>query len=249
MSIINLEFFKLRHKRLFLMVTLLISVEIAWAFISVGMSISRNPGMVGWKDIIMTLASMNGLFLPIIAAVVVSRICDMEHKGNTWKLLLSACVKRSHIYAAKYICACLLLFYAGILQVLAIVLFGAANAFEQPLPFSLLMRFLGGTMVTNIVVISLQQWVSLAVKNQSFALCLGMIGAFIGMTADLFPSVVRSLFVWSYYTGLCPVTYSYTGHSTVFAIRTIETSVTAVIVFIGALVYVVGSIRVSRQEI
>ena len=30
-------------------------------------------------------ATMNGLFLPILAAVIASRICDMEHRGNTWR--------------------------------------------------------------------------------------------------------------------------------------------------------------------
>lgn len=157
MKSISLELFKMRHKHLVTMVTLIIIVEIAWACMSVSMSISRNPGMVGWKDIIMTIASMNGLFLPIICAVVVSRICDMEHKGNTWKLLMTTSVKRSHIYAAKYTCNCLLLLYASVLQVFAILLFGTVNAFEHPVPFFLLLRFLGGTMLTNIVIIALQQ--------------------------------------------------------------------------------------------
>lgn len=249
MKSISLEFFKLKHKHLFLMITLLISVEIAWAFISVSMSISRNPSTVGWKDIIMTIASMNGLFLPIISAVVASRICDMEHKGNTWKLLISASVKRSYIYAAKYTCACLLLLYASVIQVFAIAVFGTVNSFEHPLPFFLLLRFLGGTMLTSIVIIALQQWVSLAVKNQSFALCLGMIGGFIGMTADLFPAMILPLFIWSYYTGLCPVTYSYLNNSMSFVTRNIETYLVVVVVLIGTLVYAVGSIHVSRQDV
>lgn len=249
MNSIRLELFKMRHKHLGTMVALIIIVEIAWAYMSVSMSISRNPGMVGWKDIIMTIASMNGLFLPIICAIAVSRICDMEHKGNTWKLLISASVKRSHIYAAKYSCACLLLLYASVLQVFAIFLFGTVNAFEHSAPYFLLLKFLGGTMVTNLVVISLQQWISLAVKNQSFALCTGMIGGFIGMTADLFPAVVRRLFIWSYYTGLCPVTYSYVNNSMTFVTRNIEAYLLFVVVAIGAIIYVLGNIHISHQEV
>lgn len=249
MKSIRLEFFKMKHKHLGFMVTFIILVEIAWAYMSVGMSISRNPGRVGWYDIVLTVASMNGLFLPIICAVVVSRICDMEHKGNTWKLLISTAVKRSHIYVAKYVFACLILFYAGVLQVFAIVGFGILNQFEQTTPIFLLIKFLGGTMLTNLVVISLQQWISLAIKNQAFALCMGMIGGFIGIVADLFPAAVRRLFIWSYYTGLCPVTYNYENDSMTFITRNIEVYLVFIVIAIGAAIYIGGNFHISRQEV
>lgn len=114
MKAIGLEFFKLRRRHLFLMIVLFLSMEIAWAFISISMSISRNPDSAGWEGVFVTIASMNGLFLPILSAVVVSR-CDMEHKGSTWKLLMAISVKRRRIYAAKYICACVLLLFAVLL--------------------------------------------------------------------------------------------------------------------------------------
>ena len=43
MKAIKLEFYKLRHKHLFLMITLFLLVEIAWTFMATSMSISRNP--------------------------------------------------------------------------------------------------------------------------------------------------------------------------------------------------------------
>ena len=134
MKAISLEFYKLRHKHLFLMVTLFLLVEIGWAFMIVSMSISRNPNNAGWEPLIAMLSSMNGLFLPIISAICVSRICDMEHKGNTWKLLLSISVRRSKLYAAKYISAVIIMLWACILQVLAIIVFGIVNGFGQPVP-------------------------------------------------------------------------------------------------------------------
>lgn len=170
------------------MIALFLGVQLSWAFISASVSLSRNPDSAGWEGILLTVASMNGLFLPIIAAVVVSRICDMEHKGNTWWVLMTASLKRTKIYAAKYISASILLMFAVLLQIAAIVSFGVLNGFEQPVR-SLLVTFFFMTMLTNMVVIALQQWVSLLIKNQAFALCLGMIGGFVGMTADLFPAL------------------------------------------------------------
>ncbi len=134
----------------------------------VSMSISRNPNNAGWEPLIAMLSSMNGLFLPIISAICVSRICDMEHKGNTWKLLLSISVRRSKLYAAKYISAVIIMLWACILQVLAIIVFGIVNGFGQPVPLYLLIRFLIGTVLATMFIIALQQWVSMAIKKPGF---------------------------------------------------------------------------------
>lgn len=251
MKAIGLEFYKLRHKHLFLMVTLFLLVEIAWAFMATSMSISRNPENARWEQLIVLLASMNGLFLPILSAVCVSRICDIEHKGNTWKLLLTVSVKRGQLYVAKYICACIVMLWVCILQVLSISAFGIFNGFEQPVPLFLLAQFLVGTVITNMTIIALQQWVSMAVKNQAFALSLGMVGGFIGMAADLFPLEVRRFFMWSYYTGLSPITQNYTNEQMQLIVRDFSTllPVMVVLVMTGITIYLAGSIHLSRQEV
>ncbi|MEJ8544730.1 ABC transporter permease [Brevibacillus borstelensis] len=248
MKAVGLEFYKLRRKRVLLMIVLFLTVELGWAFVSAGMAISRNPEKAGWEGVLVTIASMNGLFLPILSAVVVSRICDMEHTGNTWKLLMAASFKRSGIYAAKYACACLLLLLFIILQSMAILCFGIANGFEQSFPLSLLLRFAAGTMLASLAVIALQQWISFSVKNQAFGLGLGMIGGFIGMAADLFPEAVRRIFIWSYYTGLSPISYKYENETMEFVTRGFEPYLPAAALLIGAAVYLIGSIHASRQE-
>jgi len=251
MKEVNLELYKLRHKHLFLMVTLFLLVEIGWAFMASSMSISRNPDNAGWEPLIAMLSSMNGLFLPILTAICVSRICDMEHKGNTWKLLLTASVRRAKLYGAKYVSASIVMLWACMLQVLAIIAFGIINGIEQSVPLFLLIRFLIGTVLTNMVIIALQQWVSMAVKNQAFALSLGMVGGFIGLVADLLPSGVRRMFVWSYYTGLSPITQSYISEKMQFIVRDISSllPVVAMLIVAGIGIYLAGSIHVSRQEV
>ena len=194
---------------------------------------------------------MNGLFLPILSAICVSRISDMEHKGNTWKLLLTVSVKRGQLYAAKYICACIVMLWVCILQVFSISAYGIFKGFEQPVPSLLLAQFLVGTVLTNMIIITLQQWVSMAVKNQAFALSLGMIGGFIGMAADLFPLGVRRFFVWSYYTGLSPIKQNYVNEQMQFIVQDLSTllSLMAVLILAGIAIYLAGSIHISKQEV
>ncbi len=251
MKAVTLEFFKIRHKHIFLMVLLFLSVEAGWAFMASLMSISRNANNAGWMPLIAMFSSMNGLFLPILSAVCVSRICDMEHKGDTWRLLLSVSVKRSQLYSAKFICAATIMLCFCILQIFAIAFFGIFNRFGQPVPVYLLIRFLGGIVLTNMVIITLQQWISLAVKNQIFALGTGMIGGFIGITADLFPSGVRKLFIWSYYSVLSPVAQSNISDSMQFIAKdsTGLMPAAAVLLLVGSCIYMLGNIQVSRQEL
>ncbi len=87
---------------------------------------------------------MNGLFMPIISAVVASRICDMEHKGSTWKMLVATNVERKQLYAAKYICINSLMLYAIFAQILFIIVFGLIKNFPDTVPIGLLIRFIGG---------------------------------------------------------------------------------------------------------
>jgi len=203
MRTIILEFYKLRRKHILSMITIFIGAEILWAFMAISMSMSRNPESIKWEAIITVISSMNGLFLPIISAIVASRICDMEHKGNTWKLLLSTNKK----------------------------------------------RFIISTMLTNMAILALQQWISFSIKNQAFALCLGMIGGFLGMSAALFPASLRRIFIWSYYTELSPVTYIYNGKSAEYIIRTINPKIIAIVLLMGIVFYVAGNVHVSKQEI
>ncbi|MCR6522408.1 ABC transporter permease [Lysinibacillus capsici] len=251
MKAIRLEFYKLRHKHLIVMMTLILLVEITWAFMATSMSISRNPEIARWETLILMLSTMNGLFLPILSAICVSRICDMEHKGNTWKLLLTISVKRWHLYAAKYMCACLVMLWMCILQVFSISGFGIIKGFDDPVPFLLLAQFLSGTVLANMVIIALQQWVSMAVKNQAFALTLGMIGGFIGLAADLFPFGIRRLFVWSYYSGLSPVRQNYVNEQMQFITQDISNllPLMSLLSMAGVFIYLAGSIHISRQEV
>ncbi|MBU8715889.1 MULTISPECIES: ABC transporter permease [Brevibacillus] len=247
---LSLEFYKLRRKYVLPMALLFLTVELVWAFIAVSMSFERNRDSAGWEVIVAMLSTMNGLFLPLLSAIVVSRICDMEHKGNTWRLLRSMAVQPGKLYAAKYACAGLIMLGVCLCQLLAIAVFGVQSGYLTSVPLVLLARFLFGTLVTTLVVLALQQWISTVVKNQAFALCLGMLGGFLGMVGDLFPEAARRVFVWAYYTGLSPVTQQYASEKMQFVVREAGpiSSAAAVLLAVAALLFLMGRRHASRLE-
>lgn len=82
MILLSLEFFKIRRKKIGVMIVFFLLVEMMLAFITTSISIANHPDQAVWESIIFNIVTMNGLFMPILSAVVVSRICDMEHKGG-----------------------------------------------------------------------------------------------------------------------------------------------------------------------
>ncbi|GIP12751.1 multidrug ABC transporter permease [Paenibacillus macerans] len=251
MKELTLEFFKLRRKKIGWMIAIFLAAEVLWIFMITSYTLARHPENVGWEYVLLMLSTLNGLFLPIISAVIVSRLCDMEHKGTTWKMLMATNVSRNRIYLAKWICANTLLLCGAAFQIGALSAFGVFKNFPDPLPLVLLVRLLAGTLLTNLAVTALQQWISLTFKNQTFALTLGMAGGFLGVTASFFPASIRKLFVWSYYTEMSPIGMSYNAlaeTSRYFVLPAQAGNGVAALLMI-AIFYTAGCLHASRQEI
>lgn len=246
---IRLEYFKIRRKKLWLMIMLFLVMELFWAFFAMSRMIARSPEQANWDMLIFNLSTMNGLFMPIISAIVLSRICDLEHKGATWKLLVACNVRRSHLYAAKYICANSLLLLGLFFQTSLMMAFGMIKNFPGSLPIGLFSQFILGSLLTTLAVTALQQWISLTVKNQAFALCVSMLGGFIGMTSGLFPATVRHLFIWSYYLDLSPVTFQYTQSIATYTVQPLDIGLVTFVLMMTFLFYLAGNIHLIRQEI
>lgn len=247
---LRLEFFKIRRKKIGLMILLFLFVEMLWAFLALSRSIARNPDDAVWESILMNVISMNGLFMPILAAIIVSRICDMEQKGSTWKMLVATNVSRGRIYTAKYLCANSLLLLAIAAQTALIMVIGWVHDFQGPPPLDLFFPFIGGVFLTTLAITALQQWISLAVKNQAFSLCLGMVGGFIGMTAGLFPDAIRRVFIWSYYWELSPVTFRYSESTGMeYMPQTAAIGLVFSVVIAAMVLYLLGRMHITRQEI
>ena len=85
MRYLSLEFYKIRRRGIFLTALFLCGAEGAWTAYSAQQYLEENGTHLVWNNLFTNLALLHGLFLPMAIAVLASRICDMEHKGDTWK--------------------------------------------------------------------------------------------------------------------------------------------------------------------
>ena len=129
MKYLWLELYKLKHRKVFLTFLVILGVELLFVFSNYGnnnnfLNMISDPAAPAWEDLIIGPAAINGLFFPILAAVIASRICDMEHKGNTWKLLECNNQNRRSIWFCKFTIVSTLMMLAIFIQAFIIIAYG-----------------------------------------------------------------------------------------------------------------------------
>lgn len=207
MKYLRLELYKLKRRKVFLTFLLLLGVELLFVFSNYSnndnfLEMIPDPTAPAWEDLLIGPAAINGLFLPIMAAVIASRICDIEHKGNTWKLLECNNQSRKSIWFCKFTVVFVLMLVAIIAQVITIVAYGNSVGIVQSLPIKTLVDFTVGTVMVTFVVVTIQVFFSLVFVNQLIPMSIGMIGALIGFISTLLPSGIRNILIWGNYAEL-----------------------------------------------
>lgn len=253
MKYLGLEFYKLRRKKLFLMTFLFVVVEILWCIMNSNRTITRNPDMLSgfeYSYIIMNFVTLNGLFFPILISIITSRISDIEHKGDTWKLLKSSVAPLNSIYFSKFLCTTILISVSVLMQLLSIILFGCFGDMIEPFSLILLLKYTFGTILVSTAIIALHLWIATVIPNQMIAITFGMVGSFIGLTSGLFYQGIRRLFIWSYYLELSPLNYAYDNASGPSVYRIDMNLLIIIIIFlIGMLIYYIGRNHLLKKEL
>ncbi len=256
MKYLRLELYKLKHRGVFLTFLLILGVELLFVFSNYGnnknfLSMVSDPTAPAWEDLIIGPAAINGLFFPILAAVIASRICDMEHKGNTWKLLECNNQNRKSIWFCKFTIVATLMMLAILIQAITIVAYGTFVGIVQPLHFKTLFGFVLGTAMITFVVVTIQVFFSLVCTNQLVPMSIGMVGALIGFISTLLPPGIRNILIWGNYAELMVLgqdTSSGNQQSAGFVVRNINFAPLAILFAVGLVVYAVFRKRFEKYE-
>lgn len=116
------ESLKARYRFLWAVPAGFLAVLLLWVGRSL-LTLEPEERVMGYPILLYSLTLMNAIFIPVMDAVIASRLCDMEIKGNTLKLLFTL-EKPGVFYTVKYL-SCfkyLVVFTAG--ETLAMFLFG-----------------------------------------------------------------------------------------------------------------------------
>ncbi len=90
------ELKKIRGRFLWALPLVVVGMEFLW-MMSNSYLAKPEASAEGYFNLLFQLPLLNTIFLPLILAVMASRICDAENKGNTYKLLCTMQEKKKDI--------------------------------------------------------------------------------------------------------------------------------------------------------
>ncbi len=142
-TLVRLEFYKCRRRQIFLICAGL-GAELVWF----GVYLARQDPedlLQGWMLTLYNLAMVDAILFPLGTAVLVSRNCEIEHKGTTLKLLETVTTP-GRLYAAKLIWGALVLGAVSLVRTVLFAALGIAMGFPGGVPWS---RFAWFTLITG----------------------------------------------------------------------------------------------------
>ena len=191
------EAMKQKGKRNILVPVAFLALLFFWTlFLLKGIKQEELP--FGYFSLLYQYPVMNAILVPLMVSVVASRICDMEVKGDTMKILFTL-EKRGHFFDCKFLMGMkyLVLFFVG--QTALIPLSGKLFGFTQEIPWKhLLLFFISGFSVATALLL-LQEMLSLFSHNQILPLIVGLAGSFLGLFSLFFPENIMKLVLWGYF--------------------------------------------------
>lgn len=168
----------------------------------------------GWRMIFYDLPLINAIILPTAIAVFASRIIDMEHKGNTWKMLETAQSKLS-IYFTKLLYGFIAVFLFSLSESLIFMIIGYIAGFEGSPDLWAYGLFFVQTLTITFNIFMLQMIISLIFPNQAVALCIGLCGSMAGLFLMYVPQwlLLRNIVPWGHYGASMFVGMDYEGNT------------------------------------
>lgn len=196
-KLLGLEFYKCRRRNITVLCAAVIAVELLW----MGFTLSRQGTddlRQGWMMMLYNLAMVDAIVLPLSVAALASRNCELEHKGNTPKLL-ETMVSPGSLYTAKLCWGALTLAVLFIVRSVVFAAMGAAAGFPGEVPLAQFCIFALISWAVSMMVYTLGQGLSLRFANQAPALICGISGSFLGILSMLFPPALIRFVPWGYY--------------------------------------------------
>lgn len=194
---LRLEFFKSRRRGVLLTALLLVGFEAAWIYLAF-----RNPSAneieIGWMELMYQVPALNSIIFPIAAAIIASRLSDVEHKGGTWRLL-ETIQRPEQLFYAKLLCGAWYLLLSTVLLTGCMLVCGTLLGYAGAPDIGKFELFLLFQFAAALEILAVQLTLSALIRNQMIPLCIGCGGAFIGLLLMFVPlKFMQYLLPWGH---------------------------------------------------
>lgn len=244
------EWMKVRYRKIGLLMAAFLGLVLLWVMWALSDASDRQL-WDGYRMAFLQIPLMDTILLPTMIAMLASRLCDAEIKGDTLKLLCTM-EKKSRLFDMKLLMgAAYLALFVGA-EILMILCLGKLYGYGRPLETVQLLYFVLEIYVVSLAVYLFQQVLSFFFENQILPLAAGLLGSFIGLFAWFFPGhPMRKMFLWGFYSQLCFVNYDWNEATKIITYYDVpfDTGAFVLLLVILVLGYFAGKLLFLRKEI
>lgn len=197
MRTLALEFAKLHRKHVWLIVLAMVAATLVWVYVGARQEGAGSPS--GWQSMLYSAPLMNSIFLSLLAAVVASRVADVDHEADAWKELL--CLQRTApLLAGKLACAALIMLCATALETAGIMVIGQAMGFPDMPGASTWAVFLLSQLASCLGIVAIVGSIALRWENQFVSIATGLALSLAGLFSSFLLAVLQRLVPSGYFT-------------------------------------------------
>lgn len=155
----------------------------------------------GYSALFYSVPVLEAILMPVMMALQASRLWDMEVKGGTTKLLYTLQSRRS-LFAGKALYGALEVLLTVLLEMAALPLLGRVHGYTEPFPAGQFGYLFVCTLAVCMMLLFSEFWLMLRFGSPLPALCVGIVGALVGLFSGFMPQFVSYFVPWGYFIPL-----------------------------------------------
>ena len=155
----------------------------------------------GYSALFYSLPVIHSILLPVAMAALASRLWDMEVKGGTMKLLYTLQSRRS-LLMGKAVFGLLETALMTAIEMGAAALLGQVHGYTEAFPTAQFVYLAVCTFAVEAMLFFSELLLMIRFGNPMTALCVGIVGALLGVFSAFMPHVVSYFVPWGYFVPL-----------------------------------------------
>ena len=180
-----------------------------------------------YSALLFALPVLNAILMPIVMALIASRLWDMEVKGSTTKLLYT-------------------------LEMAVSILLGRVQGYTEAFPAGPFVYTGICTLAVDVMLFFSELLLMLIFDNPLPALCVGIVGALIGLFSAFMPPLVSYFVPWGYFVPLSCYEVSYwdqATHTVTYGLRPYSWGLLAFTVVLAAALFAAAWRMMRDKEV
>lgn len=243
------ELKKTKYRKIWLAIMGICLLHFIWLTWMLGKADS-NRMQEAYDYILFEFPFLNSITLPLVIAVIASRLCDIENKGNTLKLLFTLQKKR-RVFDCKLLLGSMYILFIVVLQIILMLIQAVLFHFNISVPGKQMLCYAVSTFIVSLAILIIQQTLSLLFENQIAPLTIGLLGSFIGLFSMFFPKTIQRLTMWGYYSIFSTIGSSWNKDTRIMKFFEVPFDACTLIGFIlfTFILYLIGKFLFFRKEV